>query len=121
MAIHADTTEDTFLKALQGEDQLGMVIRAHIYIEHHLNEFLQVLIPYPEFLEPLKLDYYGRVQLAGAMGLQPQLLKPLQAVGALRNEMAHKLGTKLTKSRLRESKKCRQGCIRVSPGFKSCS
>ena len=33
-------TDDEFIKALQGEDELGAVVRAHIDIEQHLNEII---------------------------------------------------------------------------------
>ena len=101
MIDQANTAEDAFLKALQGEDELGMVIRAHIHIEHHLNEFLDMVIPYQKYLKAMQLDYAGKVNLAGAMGLRPDIVSPLLALGNLRNEMAHRLGTKITKSRER--------------------
>ena len=101
MIDQANTAEDAFLKALQGEDELGMVIRAHIHIEHHLNELLNTVIPYPGYLKAMQLDYAGKVNLAGATGLRPDIVRPLLALGNLRNQMAHRLGTKITKSRER--------------------
>jgi hypothetical protein len=64
MTDQENTAEDEFLKDLQGEDELGMVIRAHIHIEHHLNELLNMVIPYPEYLKPMQLDYAGKVSVA---------------------------------------------------------
>ncbi len=101
MTDQENTAEDAFLKDLRGEDELGMVIRAHIHIEHHLNELLNMVIPYSGYLKAMQLDYAGKVNLAGAMGLRPDIVSPLLALGNLRNQMAHKLGTKITKSRER--------------------
>ncbi len=101
MIDQENTAEDAFLKDLRGEDELGMVIRAHIHIEHHLNELLNMVIPYPGYLKAMQLDYAGKVNLAGATGLRPDIVSPLLALGNLRNQMAHKLGTKITKSRER--------------------
>ena len=116
MIDQANTAEDAFLKALQGEDELGMVIRAHIHIEHHLNELLNMVIPYPGYLKAMQLDYAGKVNLAGATGLRPDIVSPLLALGKLRNQMAHRLGTKITKSRERNFYKT-FGCW--SPGLRS--
>jgi len=102
MIEQANRAEDAFLEALQGEDELGMVIRAHIHIECHLNELLDMVIPYQKYLKAMQLDYAGKVNLAGATGLRPDIVRPLLALGGLRNEMAHKLGTKITKSRERD-------------------
>ena len=102
MTDQENTAEDEFLKDLQGEDELGRVIRAHIHIEHHLGEFLDMVIPYPRYLETIQLDYAGKVNLAGAAGLPLGLVRPLLALGNFRNKMAHKLGTKITKPRVQD-------------------
>ena len=52
MIDQENTAEDAFLKDLRGEDELGMVIRAHIHIEHPLNELLNMVMPYPGYPEP---------------------------------------------------------------------
>ena len=49
----------------------------------------------------MQLDFAGKVNLAGATGLRPDIVTPLLTLGNLRNQMAHKLGTKITKSRAR--------------------
>jgi hypothetical protein len=35
-----DARERAFFQALEGDDELGMVVRAHIHIEHELREFI---------------------------------------------------------------------------------
>src|SRR5450755_668212 len=38
----------TFIDALNSEDDLGMVVRAHIHIEHELKEFVTSAAPRPD-------------------------------------------------------------------------
>ena len=55
--------EDEFLKVLDGEDDLGAVIRAHIHIESHLYEFVSMFFSVPEYLEKLDLEFHQLVKL----------------------------------------------------------
>ena len=86
----------SFYVALTGQDEIGVVIRAHIYIEQLVNEALERLIPYPDPMEAMRLDYSQRVHLLVALGLKEQHLSPLLALGRLRNKFAHKLDAGLT-------------------------
>jgi hypothetical protein len=97
-ALPSDDIE--FQLSLQGEDELGVVIRAHIYIESKLNALLERLLSSPKHLEKMNLEYSQRVQLAVAMGLLPQYESPLLALGTLRNHFAHRPGTKLSKDKV---------------------
>ncbi|MES1930822.1 hypothetical protein SADO_16303 [Salinisphaera dokdonensis CL-ES53] len=92
--------QDTFVKDLVGEDELGVVIRAHIHIEAWLNEVLSQLVVDMEYLEKAQLEYHQRVNLAIALGLKEQHRSPLLAFGKLRNAFAHNVGQKLTKDRV---------------------
>lgn len=97
-----DATEGSLIRALRGEDDLGVVIRAHLHIEHHLNELIELVMPGPKFFEEMGLSYANQVRLAAASGaIRPELARPLRALGKLRNDMAHKLGTRLTRARER--------------------
>lgn len=89
-----------FIKSLQAEDELGLVIRAHIHIESWLIEFLSKLSD-AKALEKMNLDYFQRVHLAVALGLKEEYSKGLLALGTLRNTFAHKLGSSLTETRIR--------------------
>ncbi|MFG1317684.1 hypothetical protein [Xanthobacter autotrophicus] len=86
-----------FNKALLGEDPLGVVIRAHIYIEHQVIEFIRARMSPPEALDALELDYAGRVKLALALGLPAEFKAALSFIGTLRNQFAHRLDAKIDK------------------------
>ena len=83
--------------SLAGEDELGVVIRAHIHIEHELNEFIKARLHPPTALDAVRLDYSGRVRLALTLGLLPELKPALQFVGTIRNKFAHQLDSAIKK------------------------
>ena len=46
-----DEIEDKLLTALQGEDELGVVVRAHIHVEAHLMEYVELCFQFPDHLK----------------------------------------------------------------------
>lgn len=91
--------DDDFFRALQSEDELGLVIRAHIHIEARLVEFLALLAD-AQSLEKMALDYSQRVHLAVALGLKEEDAKGLHALGTIRNAFAHRLNSTLSDDRV---------------------
>jgi hypothetical protein len=89
---------DEFIRHLRSEDDLGLVVRAHIHIEYELNQFIKICLPNHEELG--RMEYSGRVRLALACGLRSSLKRPLKAIGKLRNDFAHQLGTTITEERV---------------------
>jgi hypothetical protein len=87
---------EAFLQALDGEDDLGMVIRAHIHVEHELREFIVAVAAQPAELKLSEYDYASTLKLALALGLKPSLKAGLTSLGTLRNKFAHRLEMKLT-------------------------
>ena len=100
MANTGRTLEETkqivreFSKALLGQDELGVIIRAHIYIESEIDEYLKFSLHNYEQLE--RIEYSMKVRIALACGLREDLKAPLNALGKMRNKFAHNLGTTLT-------------------------
>lgn len=82
--------EDDFQAALQGEDALGMVVRAHIHLERCLNELISALVKDAIFVDKMNLDYSQKVNLAVALGLNASYGPALQVMGTLRNAFAHR-------------------------------
>ena len=100
MATAVDEDEPAFVAALMGQDELGIVVRAHIYIEARLIELLEHMVVDRKHLNQMDLDYAQRVHLTIALGLKPQHAPPLLALGTLRNTFAHRPEAKLTKDRV---------------------
>jgi hypothetical protein len=100
MSEVADPSEAAFMAALFGEDELGVAVRAHIHIEARLLELLDLVVMHHKSLKKMNLDYNQRVNLAVALGLDPELAPALLALGSLRNAFAHRLDMELSESRV---------------------
>jgi hypothetical protein len=82
---------------LNGDDDLGCVLRGHIHIENSIDIFLKKTFQKQKYLDKADLTYHQKVSLALSVGLHEDLASPLQHVGNLRNKFAHNLGIKLGK------------------------
>jgi hypothetical protein len=90
-----DARELAFFQALEGDDDLGMVVRAHIHLEHELREFILAAAPRPAEVKFSDYDFASTVRLALVLGLDPTLKAGLTSLATLRNKFAHKLDAKL--------------------------
>ena len=87
--------EQEFQAALQAEDTLGLVVRAHIRLELCLNDLIAILLVDAAYVEKMNLEYSQKVNLVIALGLLPQYGPALLAMGSLRNAFAHRAGASL--------------------------
>lgn len=79
------------LESLEHEDDLGMVIRAHIVIEQYLNFIIKSYITDIETYKQVKLTYEQTYLLVISLGLDSRFKTPLKAIGSIRNAFAHRL------------------------------
>jgi len=86
-----------FYTALNGEDDLGAVIRTHLFIEYLLDEYLDNVFNDYKSLDLLHLEYNEKLSLASAILFKKEDSKALKAIGNLRNRFAHNLDAKLDK------------------------
>jgi hypothetical protein len=86
---------DAFLNSLLTQDDLGLVVRAHLHIEHELREFIISAAPSPGQVKATELDFDSTVRLALVLGLDSELKPALNAIGNLRNKFAHRLNMTL--------------------------
>lgn len=91
-----------FYAALEGQDDLGVVVRAHIYIEEELRHFVRVKAPAPEFVDFDGLDYSATLTLALILGLPEKFKAPLKTLGSLRNKFSHRPGMAIDRSAARD-------------------
>ena len=83
-----------FYEHLIAEDELGMVVRAHIHIEASIVDFLKQVVPKPNLLP--RLPYEAKIRLACALGLDHDHFPALKALGDIRNNFGHDLKAQLT-------------------------
>jgi hypothetical protein len=86
---------ESLTAALRNDDDLGKVVRAHIHIEHELQDLIFFAAPKPNQLKSFdKMEFSGKVHLALVLGLNADL-KPALTTGTLRNKFAHRLDTRI--------------------------
>lgn len=85
-----------FVTALLAEDEVGSVIRSHLYVEAQLSAFLELTVVEPKFLNDLDLSYAKKVELACCLGFDPTFRSALKRIGKLRNDFAHDLSSLLS-------------------------
>ncbi len=96
--MNEDQLDKEFIEALEKEDELGMTIKAHLDIEYWTNELLDLMVPHPEHLKPMKLDYFDKINLLCTLGLNSEYKDPLIYMGTTRNKFAHNLKYSIDKS-----------------------
>jgi hypothetical protein len=84
-----------FATALATGDDLGAVIRSHLYLERELNHFNEARVD-PAVLKVFKPRYNQKVRLAVALGLSEHFAAPLLYIGDIQNTFAHELQPQLT-------------------------
>ena len=88
-----------FFDALDREDDLGMVVRAHIVIESMRLELVSLRLKRPDELGR-RVGFEQRVRLALALGdLDPEQAPALRALNTLRNDFTHDVSTRLSTER----------------------
>jgi hypothetical protein len=85
-----------FVAALLAEDEVGSVIRSHLYVEAQLTAFLELAVVEPKLLVDLDLSYAKKVELACCLGFDPKFRGALKRIGKLRNDFAHDLSSSLS-------------------------
>ncbi|EAQ34548.1 hypothetical protein NB311A_06006 [Nitrobacter sp. Nb-311A] len=78
-----------FVQAMLAEDDLGLVIRAHLHIEHRLWVFVESTAPVPSAVK--RSGYAQAVRTALTLGLDDDFETSLAALGKLRNKFAHEI------------------------------
>ena len=91
---------DELLNILLNEDELGAVIRSHIFIEQHIDHFLSIAVSNPDYLDKINIDFSNKIKLAVALGMNEEVYKPLNAITNIRNKFAHRADTQLDKSQI---------------------
>ena len=95
-----------FSDALAGEDDLGMILRGHLHVEHQLKEFISLFLPFNQKCDWEKIGYIGRVEIALSCGLPEDMRKPLEKINRIRNSFAHELNTVIQKKTVMDIYNC---------------
>ncbi len=87
-------TEDQ-IQTLLSEDELGLVVRSHLYVEKKLDELIECMVYDAVYIDKINLSYVNKVYLACALGLDTDFKPMLVKLGKLRNDFSHDLSAKI--------------------------
>ena len=85
-----------FADDLRREDDVGLVLRGHLHVEHQLMELASMFLPFADRCDWGRFSFRSKVELAYACGMPGDLKDLLERLGTLRNDFAHKLGASLS-------------------------
>jgi hypothetical protein len=98
---------ETMKSHLDGGDELNVIVRGHLYLEHVLIAFLTEALRYPEAVKFRRIPYPLKVDLCAALGAVPkEIVAPLIKVNELRNRVAHNLNYQFTEQDKRDLYNC---------------
>ena len=95
-----DAEPNLLFQIIRSEDQIGVVLLGHLWVESILNEILsrKTGCDWSKTVYGGQFTYLNKVRIAVAFGfVEKDLFEPLKVFGELRNRLAHKLGYELTK------------------------
>lgn len=88
------------------EDELGVILKCHLIIEHYLDEFIIVAYPTIGELDKIRMTFSQKLEMTNNkrtfVGMSYEAIKSLNT---LRNRFSHKLGYVITESDYAEIKK----------------
>ncbi len=82
------------------EDDVGLVLKGHLHVEHQLIELISMSLPFKERCDWSRIGYRGKIELALSCGLPNDMRLPLKRIGTLRNNFAHDLGANIEKKKV---------------------
>jgi hypothetical protein len=86
-----------FFDALLAEDDVGCVIRSHLYVEAQINRYLELAVVDQKYLRKLNLNYAKKVELLCCLGFDAKFREALKKIGSVRNKFAHDISFHLSR------------------------
>jgi hypothetical protein len=100
-AVADDLGAHEFRRHIKTEDPLGMVLRAHLFIERELTIIIEHLLPDPKPTRNWR--YATRLDLVEAVEIfDHHMIQAYRPVGTLRNKAAHNLDQEIDEARQAE-------------------
>ena len=100
-------TAKKFSEDTEGEDELQVILRGHLYIEHELEKSLRLKLVEPDYILGSRFMFASKVNLAAALGLLPKDIKKIyEKLNSIRNNYAHRLDFKITDKHLNDIVSC---------------
>ncbi|MDV2685177.1 hypothetical protein RYX56_12505 [Alkalihalophilus lindianensis] len=101
-----DLERKKFIKHLENDDELQIIIRTHLYIESQFASFLKRALINHKVLNLNKMSYHNKLNLCVALGLFDEAhSSSYREYNTLRNKIAHNLDYKVSQKDLISVKK----------------
>ncbi|PHA61734.1 hypothetical protein [Bacillus wiedmannii] len=86
-----------FMEDTEGENELQVILRGHLYLENEIERLLRFVLVEPDFILTERFMFMNKVNLAFALGLIPKdRIAGYKKINKIRNEYAHKLDFEIT-------------------------
>ena len=85
-----DNASVRFVKHLLIDDDVALFVRAHLYIEVALTKRIEGAVPSPQHLNPEKMRFQVKSQLAAALNLIGDYEAALAILNTFRNRAPHR-------------------------------
>lgn len=96
-----DKDVQEFLDATVGGDELQVILRGHLYIEHELEKLLKIYMVEPQLVLTERFMFMNKINLAIALGaLSLDKKTPYKKLNDLRNKYVHQLKFKVSETDL---------------------
>lgn len=96
-----DKDVQEFLDATLGGDELQVILRGHLYIEHELEKLLKIYMVEPQLVLTDRFMFMNKINLAIALGaLSLDKKMPYKRLNELRNNYVHQLKFKVSETDL---------------------
>lgn len=90
-------------KILYEQDELSVVLRAHLLVEILINQLLESNLKKGDILKNKDFTFSMKLTLADSMGIiPPKVLPSVKQLNSIRNKFAHKIKSKLKDLDIRE-------------------
>lgn len=100
-------TAKKFNEDTEGEDELQVILRGHLYLEYELEKLLRLELAEPDCILTNRFMFASKVNLAVALGLLPKDIKKMyEKLNSIRNNYAHQLDFKITEKHLNDIVSC---------------
>lgn len=103
MQVGEKINEDVqdFLSATVGVDELQLILRGHLYIEHELERLLKIYLVEPKYILTNRFMFMNKLNLAVALGgLSSSKRNSYKKLNDLRNSYVHALKFKMSEEDL---------------------
>lgn len=84
-------------------DELGLILKCHLIIEHYIDEFLVIAYPTIKSLNRIRLTFNQKLELINNPRTEIGMIYPsIKCLNVLRNKFSHKLAYKIKTEDLNE-------------------